>query len=83
MRFGVRPEDVGIALTPARDWDEARVTVVEPVGSETLITLEWRGQRLTARVAPDLAVIPGRTVWIRFPPDRVLVFDTEGPGVAR
>ena len=33
--------------------DEARVSVVEPMGSETLVTLDYRAQRLVARVPAD------------------------------
>ena len=52
--------------------------VVEPMGSETLLTLEYRGQRLVARAAGDCRLEPGQTAWISLPPERVLTFDASG-----
>jgi ABC-type sugar transport system ATPase subunit len=46
------------------------------MGSETLVTLEYRAQRLVARVAGDRQFDPGQTVYLRLPPDRVLLFAT-------
>src|SRR6266850_1875377 len=53
VTIGVRPEDVDVAMSPVIGGDEARVSVVEPMGSETLVTLEYRAQRLVARVPAD------------------------------
>ena len=77
-RIGVRPEDVQLATTPASDWEVGRVLVVEPMGSESLVTIERGGHRIVARVAPDVRVEPGQDVWIHFSPDRVIRFDGEG-----
>jgi ABC-type sugar transport system ATPase subunit len=74
LQIGVRPEDVDVASSPAPGWDEARVVVVEPMGSETLVTLDYRKQRLVARVPADARFEPGHQVWVRLPPDRVLAF---------
>ena len=73
--IGIRPEDVELSASPVDGWDEARALVVEAMGSETLVTLEYRAHRLVARTAADVAVQPGQAVWIRLPPDRVLTFD--------
>jgi ABC-type sugar transport system ATPase subunit len=51
--------------------------VVEPLGSETLVTLEYRGQRLVARVAGDARFDPGQTATVSLPADRVSIFDRE------
>jgi multiple sugar transport system ATP-binding protein len=75
VTIGVRPEDVDIAGSPLGGGDEARVSVVEPMGSETLVTLEYRAQRLVARVPADRQFEPGQSVWVRLAPDRVLRFD--------
>jgi ABC-type sugar transport system ATPase subunit len=55
-------EDVVVTMSPVGAADEARVLVVEPMGSETLLTLEYRGQRLVARVAGDARFEPGQRV---------------------
>jgi multiple sugar transport system ATP-binding protein len=75
VKIGVRPEDVDVASSSSRGWDDARIIVVEPMGSETIVTLEYRGQRLVARVPGDSPLEPGRPAWVHLPPDRVLVFD--------
>ena len=75
VTIGVRPEDVDVAASPLAGGDEARVSVVEPMGSETLVTLEYRAQRLVARVPADRVFEPGQSAWVRLPPDRVLRFD--------
>jgi ABC-type sugar transport system ATPase subunit len=75
VTIGVRPEDVEVASSPAPGWDEARVSVVEPMGSETLVTLEYRAQRLVARVPADRQFEPGQAAYVRLPPERVLRFD--------
>jgi ABC-type sugar transport system ATPase subunit len=75
VTIGVRPEHVDVAPSPgAAGWDCARVSVVEPMGSETLVTLEYREQRLVARVPGDRQFEPGQSAWVRLPPDRVLRF---------
>jgi ABC-type sugar transport system ATPase subunit len=78
VTLGVRPEDVEVAASPEAGWDTARTLVVEPMGSETLLTLEHRAQRIMARVSGDRHFEPDQPAWIRLPPDRVLTFDPSG-----
>ena len=73
--IGVRAEDVVVTAPAAEGSGDARVLVVEPMGSETLVTLEYRGQRLVARVAGDARFEPGQAVLVSLPTDRVLIFD--------
>ncbi len=68
MTIGVRAEDVVVTAPPAEGAGDARVLVVEPMGSETLLTLEYRGQRLVARVAGDARFEPGQAVRVSLPP---------------
>jgi multiple sugar transport system ATP-binding protein len=76
ITVGVRPEDVLVSAAPSPDDEEARPTLVERLGNESLLTVEYRGQPLVARVSGDLAIEPGRPVWIRMRPDCVLTFET-------
>ena len=75
VTIGVRPEDVEVASTPGAGCDAARISVVEPMGSETLVTLEYRAERLVARVPADRQFEPGQMAYVRLPPERVLRFD--------
>ena len=81
ITIGVRPEDVDVALSPASDREEARVSVVEPMGSETLVTLDYRAQRLVARVPADRVFEPGQRAFVRFAPERTVTFDERGTRV--
>jgi multiple sugar transport system ATP-binding protein len=82
LTIGVRAEDVVVTAPPAEEAGDARVLVVEPMGSETLLTLEYRGQRLVARVAGDARFEPGQSVAVRLPADGVLTFDASGARIA-
>jgi multiple sugar transport system ATP-binding protein len=81
VTIGVRPEDVDLAASSAGGGDEAQVSVVEPMGSETLVTLEYRAQRLVARVPADRSFEPGQRAFVRFAPERTLTFDERGARV--
>jgi multiple sugar transport system ATP-binding protein len=84
VKLGVRPEDVIVSVTPPTSgdaWRYATVQVVEPMGNETLLTVDRAGQRMVARVSGDTAAVPGQRVWVRLPPDRILTFDA-ATGVA-
>ena len=74
----VRAEDIVVTAPAAEGSGDARVLVVEPMGSETLLTLEYRGQRLVARVAGDSRFEPGQVVCLSLPPERTLTFDAGG-----
>jgi ABC-type sugar transport system ATPase subunit len=81
VTLGVRPEDVDLQASPADGRDEARVSVVEPMGSETLVTLDYRAQRLVARVPADRVFEPGQRAFVRFAQERTLRFDESGARV--
>jgi multiple sugar transport system ATP-binding protein len=78
VTLGVRAEDVEVTAAPASGCDEAQVLVVEPMGSETLVTLEYRSQRLVARTPGDSRFEPGQAAWVHLPPERVLTFKPDG-----
>jgi ABC-type sugar transport system ATPase subunit len=82
VTLGVRAEDILVATSSTTGFDEARVLVVEPMGSETLVTLEYRGQRLVARVPGDARYEPGQTTWVKLPPDRIVEFDASGTRIS-
>jgi ABC-type sugar transport system ATPase subunit len=77
-RLGIRPEDVLLSLAPHAGWGDARVLVVEPMGSETLVTLDVNGQRVVARADGDIALAADEIVWVSFPVEKVVRFDAQG-----
>jgi len=76
--IGIRPEDVELSAARVDGWKEARTLVVEAMGSETLVTLEYGAQHVVARTTGDVALQPGHTAWIRFPKARTIEFDATG-----
>jgi len=76
--IGIRPEDIHVSTAPTPDGNPGRVLVYEPMGSESLVTVERSGERIVARVPADLQVEAGQEVWLRFPPERMVYFDGNG-----
>jgi multiple sugar transport system ATP-binding protein len=61
--LGLRPEcitDAGPAGNPSPAAFEAEVLTTEPTGAETIVLASVAGQRLRARVAPDVRLAPGQ-----------------------
>ena len=83
LTVGVRPENVHISLDRREGWAAGRVGVVEPLGNETLVTLELPGGRMIARGAGALAIDPDTPVWIEVRPADVLFFDRSSGALIR
>ena len=76
--LGLRPEDLGWARGGAGEGQvalRAQVEVVEPLGSETLVTVAIGEQRLIARFPPRTGISPGENVDLAFDPAHVHLFD--------
>jgi multiple sugar transport system ATP-binding protein len=82
MRLGVRPEHLrlrgaGPGALPAK------VSVVEPLGSDTLVYFDFDGTRHVARVAPDETPVVGATVYLGVALERAHLFDVDSGLVLR
>ncbi|HLC41221.1 MAG TPA: TOBE domain-containing protein, partial [Methylomirabilota bacterium] len=75
--LGVRPEDLQVVRAMRAAGFEARVSLVEPMGSETWLDLVWGEERLRARVAADVTVQAGEQVTVRFDEQKAHFFDGE------
>jgi ABC-type sugar transport system ATPase subunit len=74
--LGIRPEDIIVIPHPENeDCISARVYMSEPLGRENLLTLEIAGVMVRALSAPEIEARLDQTIALRFPPDRVRVFD--------
>lgn len=78
IRIGIRPEDIVVATDPSESLAKASVSVVERLGSENLLHLEFMGQKVVARVAEQIFPSRGDTVGIDFPPEQIYLFDEDG-----
>jgi multiple sugar transport system ATP-binding protein len=75
VEVGIRPEDVEVAMGPGDGFAPARLVTAEPMGNETVVTMEASGSRVVARAAPDFAADPGSPIFFRFVGGRALLFD--------
>jgi multiple sugar transport system ATP-binding protein len=77
VTLGVRPE--GVRLDGVVGGHPARVTLVEPLGKETLVYLDYGSERLLIAVAnPGVRVEEGASVEFDFRGGRLYLFDLEG-----
>jgi multiple sugar transport system ATP-binding protein len=82
VTLGIRPEDVLLSVTAREGWEPGRVLVLEPMGAEMLVTLDVRSQRVVARTSPDAALASDQSIWLHFPPERVLTFGAGGDRIS-
>jgi multiple sugar transport system ATP-binding protein len=75
IEMGIRAEDVRISPVAVAGWTEARVLVVEPMGNETIVSLDSNGRRVVARAPADLELASGAPAWFSLAPGRALFFD--------
>ena len=71
--LGVRPEH----LLPAGEGLEARVDVVEPVGSEAFLHLDFAGRTLVSRLPPQALPAPGTVLHLRADPAHLHFFEPD------
>ena len=74
--LGIRPEHIGVGQDrPERQPASGRVTIVEPMGAETILWTEFGGKPASIRVDGDSTVKPGDTVPFSFDVARASLFD--------
>jgi multiple sugar transport system ATP-binding protein len=71
--YGIRPEHLELA----NDGFEARVAVVEPTGSETMVVLRLGETEVVALFRERHSFAPGQTVHLRPRVDQVHLFDEQ------
>lgn len=77
IALGIRPEDIGLADEDERNSFEFPVDVVEPLGDVSYVYLDIGGRQYTASFDGDVIVDEGNTLPVRFPEDRLHIFDAE------
>jgi multiple sugar transport system ATP-binding protein len=71
--FGIRPEEIRIA----EQGSDAKLVVVEPTGSETLLSIGFADQELTCLLRQRARLSPGQEVNLSFASESVHFFDPE------
>jgi multiple sugar transport system ATP-binding protein len=79
---GIRAEAISLALpgvTPGANQRAftARVEVTEPTGADTLVVLDIGGHEVTARVEPDVHLVPGQDAQFLVDLSKLVCFDSK------
>jgi multiple sugar transport system ATP-binding protein len=73
--MGIRPEDLRPTAAPGAL--QARLEVVEPVGNEVFLNLDYHGAPLVVRTAPDALSEPGQPMYLDYRASHSLFFDAQ------
>jgi multiple sugar transport system ATP-binding protein len=69
--MGIRAENMETLSGPANDALQVEVLVVEPLGSQNLLTVKIGDDLVKVSTHPTFHVAPGQDVWLRFPADKI------------
>lgn len=75
--LGIRAENMETLAAPADDALKAQVLVVEPLGSQNLLTAAFGENRIKVSTHPSFATRADADVWLRFPADHIRWIDPE------
>ena len=82
LKFGVRPENITLARQSASDLEvAAEVSLLEPLGAETLVLLKIGDVEMTARCSAAFRDPPGTRLAVHINPRHLHLFDA-GSGAA-
>jgi multiple sugar transport system ATP-binding protein len=83
VTLGVRPENVELSGSGDAAAISGRVELIEAVGADTYLSVAVaEGTTVMVRVSADTRVQEGDCLHLRFPPQRLLLFDAAGNRVA-
>jgi multiple sugar transport system ATP-binding protein len=74
---GIRAENMETLNQPASDSLPVRVLVVEPLGSQNLLTVRIGEDVVKVATHPTFEVAPDMDVWLRFPADKIRWVDRD------
>jgi multiple sugar transport system ATP-binding protein len=80
--LGVRPEDMRL-LPAGEPGMDVTVSVVEPLGSDTLMYFDRDGKRFVARISPEIQARAGDRVTLGFAMDKTHLFDRKDGSALR
>jgi len=74
---GIRAENMEALSQPAEDALKVTVLVVEPLGSQNLLTIRIGGDIIKIATHPNFHAAPDQDIWIRFPSDKIRWIDRD------
>lgn len=81
ITLGIRAENMETLSSPAEDAIRVRVLVVEPLGSQNLLTVNIGEDTVKVATHPTFEVAPDDDVWLRFPADKIRWVDRDSEQV--
>lgn len=69
--IGIRAENMETFSQPTADTLQVEVLVVEPLGSQNLLTVQIGRDMVKVATHPTFEVSPGQAVWLRFPATKI------------
>ena len=75
--IGIRAENMETLSAPADDALKVRVLVVEPLGSQNLLTVNIGEDTVKVSTHPTFDVKPDEDVWLRFPAEMIRWVDRD------
>ena len=74
---GIRAENMEPLAQPAEGALQATIDVVEPLGSQNLLTVHVGGGPIKVSTHPDFPASAGGDVWLSFPPQKIRWIDRD------
>jgi multiple sugar transport system ATP-binding protein len=74
---GIRAENMETLAEPVADALKVSVLVVEPLGSQNLLTVKIGSNIVKVSTHPSFAIAPDQDVWLRFPTDKIRWIDRD------
>jgi len=71
VRLGIRAENMEAVAQPADDALQVSVLVVEPLGSQNLLTVRIGDDLVKVATHPTFDAAPNTDLWLRFPTDQI------------
>jgi len=73
--IGIRAENMDALNQPAADAFKAQVLVVEPLGSQNLLTVKFGKDIIKVSTHPTFNTAPNQDIWLRFRTDKIRWID--------
>ncbi len=77
ITLGIRAENMEAVTSPAEGALNGSVRVVEPLGSQNLLTVDIGARALKVSTHPTSTIAAGDELWLRFPKDQIRWIDPE------
>jgi multiple sugar transport system ATP-binding protein len=74
---GIRAENIDTLAEPAQAALPVTVQVVEPLGSQNLLTIKVGSDTIKVATHPDFPARAGGTVWLRIPPQKIRLLNRD------